>query len=67
MGSLGGWAQGGLGGWGREGRAAGDLAKGLSKAASEPAENGSPCAVPPLNFINIKKFTKIIKFKGINL
>ena len=35
---LGGWAQG------REGRAAGDLAKGLSKAASEPAENGSPCA-----------------------
>ena len=30
------------GGRGREGRAAGNLAKGLSKAASKPAGNGSP-------------------------
>jgi len=33
-------------------RAAGDLAKRLSKAASEPAESGSLWAVPPLNIIN---------------
>ena len=37
-------AKEGRGAGGREGRAAGDLAKGMSKAASEPAENGSPCA-----------------------
>ena len=55
MGSLEGGSQEGQGARGREGRAAGDLAKGLSKAASEPAESGSPCAVPPLNFIIIKE------------
>jgi len=41
-------------GGGREGRAAGDLAKGLSKAASKPAESGSPWAVPPLKIIKSK-------------
>ena len=52
-GILGRGVQEGQGARGREGRAAGNLAKGLSKAASEPAESGSPSAVPPLKFIKI--------------